>query len=155
MARTATGRLISGVLFDIRSGARHPASMSECMSWFLPDLVGGGPPFALHRFVVDPVAPPCGGRAFVCRSDQSWPKVALHKISAERGDWSSPLRPVHPGDYCGIVAPAAIWDGTGPGRVSIGGLEQAELAGAGDRCGAVLSAQFAVEGALVGLHGVQ
>jgi hypothetical protein len=41
------------------------------------------------------------------------------------------------------------------GRVSLGGLEQAELAGTGDRRGAVLNAQFAVQGALVGLHGVQ
>ena len=47
--------------------------------------------------------------------------------------------------------------GTGlawPG-VSICGLQQAELAGAGDRGGAVLNAQFAVQRALVGLHGVQ
>ena len=41
------------------------------------------------------------------------------------------------------------------GGVSLGGLKQAELAGAGDRRGAVLNAQFAVQGALVGLHGVQ
>ena len=41
------------------------------------------------------------------------------------------------------------------GRVSLGGLERAELAGPGDRRGAVLDAQFAVQGALVGLHGVQ
>ena len=41
------------------------------------------------------------------------------------------------------------------GRVSLGGLEQAELAGAGDRRGAVLDAEFAVQGALVGFHGVQ
>jgi hypothetical protein len=35
------------------------------MSSFLSDLDGGGPPFAFHRFVLDPVAKPCGGRAFV------------------------------------------------------------------------------------------
>jgi hypothetical protein len=94
-------------------------------------------------------------RPSLCRFDQRRPKVAVHEVSAGRGEWSSPLLPVHPGDYCGIVAPAAIWDGTGLGEVSIGGLEQAELAGAGDRCGAVLDAQFAVQRALVGLHGVQ
>ena len=36
-----------------------------------------------------------------------------------------------------------------------GELAQAELAGAGDRRGAVLHTQFAVQGALVGLDGVQ
>ena len=41
------------------------------------------------------------------------------------------------------------------GRGVLGGLEQAELAGAGDRRGAVLDAEFAVQGALVGFHGVQ
>ena len=41
------------------------------------------------------------------------------------------------------------------GGESRGGLEQAELAGADDRRGAVLNAQFAVQGPLVGLHGVQ
>jgi hypothetical protein len=41
------------------------------------------------------------------------------------------------------------------GAVSLGGLEQAELAAAADRRGAVLNAQFAVQGPLVGLHGVQ
>ena len=91
----------------------------------------------------------------LCRCGQSWPKAAVHEISAGRGDWSSPLLPVHPGDYCGIVRPATIWDGTGSGGVSLGGLEQAELAGAGDRRVAVLNAEFAVQGALVGLHGVQ
>jgi hypothetical protein len=30
----------------------------------LPGLVNGGPPFAFQRFVLDPVAAPCGGRAF-------------------------------------------------------------------------------------------
>ena len=45
------------------------------------------------------------------------------------------------------------WDWIG--RVSLGGLTQAELAGAGDRGGAVLDAEFAVQGALVGFHGVQ
>ena len=46
--------------------------------------------------------------------------------------------------------------GTGlAGGESPGGLKQAELAGAGDRRGAVLDAQFAVQRALVGLHGVQ
>ena len=34
-------------------------------------------------------------------------------------------------------------------------LEQAELAGSGDRGGAVLDDEFAVQGALVGFHGVQ
>ena len=43
------------------------------------------------------------------------------------------------------------WDLIGP----LERLEQAEFAGAGDRCGAVLNAQFAVQGALVGLDGVQ
>ena len=55
----------------------------------------------------------------------------------------------------GLFAPEAIWDGTGPVRVSLGRLTQAELAGAGDRRVAVLTAQFAVQRALVGLHGVQ
>ena len=90
-----------------------------------------------------------------CRCGQSWPKAALPEIAAGRGEWSSPVLPVHPGDYCGIVRPATIWDGTGSGEVSLGGLELAELAGAGDRAGAVLDAEFAVEGALVGFHGVQ
>jgi hypothetical protein len=34
------------------------------MSCSLPGLVNGGPPFAFQRFVLDPVAAPCGGRAF-------------------------------------------------------------------------------------------
>jgi hypothetical protein len=54
-----------------------------------------------------------------------------------------------------FFVPATIWDGTGPGGVSLGGLKQAELACPGDRRGAVLNAEFAVQGALVGLHGVQ
>jgi hypothetical protein len=66
-----------------------------------------------------------------------------------------PLLHVHPGDCCGIVRPAAIYDGTGLSGVSLRGLEQAELSGAGDPRGAVLNAQFAVQRALVGLHGVQ
>ena len=41
------------------------------------------------------------------------------------------------------------------GRVSLGGLEQAEFAGPGDRGVAVLHAELAVQGALVGFHGVQ
>jgi hypothetical protein len=90
-----------------------------------------------------------------CRSGQSGPKAALHEISAERGESSSPLLPVHPGDCCVIVGPATMWDGPGSGEVWLGGLEQAELAGSGDRRGAVLNAQFAVQGALVGFHGVQ
>lgn len=90
-----------------------------------------------------------------CRCGQSWPKAALHEVAAGRGEWSSPLLPVHPGDYCGIVRPATICDGTGLGEVSLGGLELAELAGAGDRRGAAFNAEFAVEGALVGFHGVQ
>ncbi len=119
-----------------------------------PGLVGGGPLFAGDHFVLDPVVAPCGGRAFVLPSDQSWPTAALHQISVERGEWSSPLRPAHPGDYCGVVASAVTWNKTGLAGVSLGGLEQAELAGAGDRGGAALNAQFAVQGALVGLHGV-
>ena len=55
----------------------------------------------------------------------------------------------------GLFGPATIWDGTGSGGVSLGGLEHAELAGADDRRGAVLDAQFAVQGTLVGFHGVQ
>jgi hypothetical protein len=35
------------------------------MSCFpFPDLVNGGPPLVFQRFVLDPVAAPCGGRAF-------------------------------------------------------------------------------------------
>ena len=60
-----------------------------------------------------------------------------------------------PGRLLRNGCPAAICDGTGLSGVSLGRLEQAELAGAGDRRGAVLNAQFAVQGALVGLHGVQ
>jgi hypothetical protein len=90
-----------------------------------------------------------------CRCGHGWPKAALHEISAERGEWSSPVPPVHPGDYCAIIRPATIWDRPGSGYVSLGGLELAELAGAGDRRRAVLDAEFAVQGALVGLHGVQ
>ena len=54
-----------------------------------------------------------------------------------------------------LFVPARMWDGPGSSGVSLGGLEQAELAGAGDRRGAVLNAEFAVQGALVGFHGVQ
>ena len=39
--------------------------------------------------------------------------------------------------------------------ISVVGLAQAELAGSGDRRAAVLDAQFAVDGALVGFHSVQ
>ena len=55
----------------------------------------------------------------------------------------------------GLLPPRRSGMGLDPGGVSLGGLEQAELAGAGDRRGAVLNAEFAVQGALVGLHGVQ
>jgi hypothetical protein len=41
------------------------------------------------------------------------------------------------------------------GRVSLGGLEQVEFSCSLDRCVAVLHAELAVEGALVGFHGVQ
>jgi hypothetical protein len=54
-----------------------------------------------------------------------------------------------------LLAPATIRDGTGSGGVSLDGLEHAELAGAGNRLGAVLNAEFSVQGALVGFHGVQ
>jgi hypothetical protein len=40
-------------------------------------------------------------------------------------------------------------------EVRAAGLQLAELAGAGHRRGAVLGAEFAVQGALVGFHGVQ
>ncbi|MGY4646371.1 hypothetical protein ACVWWN_000167 [Mycobacterium sp. URHB0021] len=40
-------------------------------------------------------------------------------------------------------------------RLLTSGLAQAELARSCDRRGAVLNAQFAVQGALVGFHGVQ
>jgi hypothetical protein len=105
--------------------------------------------------VVFSIRPVRAARPSLCRSDHSWPKVAVHEDSAGRGEWSSPLLPVHPGDYLGIVAPAAIRDGIGVGEGSICGLEQAELAAADDRRGAVLDAQFAVQRALVGLDGVQ
>jgi hypothetical protein len=90
-----------------------------------------------------------------CQCGQSWLKAALHEVAAGPGEWSSPLLPVHPGDYCAIVRPATIRDGPGSGYVSLGGLEQAELAGAGDGRVATFDAQFAVQGALVGFHGVQ
>jgi hypothetical protein len=86
---------------------------------------------------------------------QSWPTAGVYEIAAGQGEWSSPLRPVHPGGYCGFVAPATIWVETGLERVSLGGSEQAEFASADDRGSAVLDAQFAVQRALVGLHGVQ
>ena len=108
MAGTAVGRLISGVLFDSRSGARHPTS--ECMSWILPRLVGGG--VCSRWFFRSGCCVAAAAGPSLCRSDQSRPKSVLRKISAERGDWSSPLRPVHPGDPCAIVAATAIWDGT-------------------------------------------
>jgi hypothetical protein len=50
----------------------------------------------------------------------------------------------------GLFVPATTWDRAGsggPGGVSLGGLAQAELAGSGDRRGAVLNTQFAVQGA--------
>ena len=81
--------------------------------------------------------------------------AAIDETSIGRGDWSSPLRPVHPGDHGEIVAPAAIWNGTGLARASLCGLQQAELAAAGDSGGAALNTQFAVQRALVRLHGVQ
>jgi hypothetical protein len=37
--------------------------LNACPGSF-PDLVDGGPPFAFHRLALDPVAAPCGGRAF-------------------------------------------------------------------------------------------
>src|SRR3954453_17912546 len=86
---------------------------------------------------------------------ESWPTAGVYEIAAGQGEWSSPLQPVHSGGYCGFVASATIWVETGLERVSLGGSEQAELAGAGDRRSAVLNAEFAVQRALVGLHGVQ
>ena len=81
-------------------------------------------------------------------------QAALHQDSAGRGEWSPPVSPVYPGDHWGLFPRGDLGWGW-LGRVSLGGLEQAELAGTGDRRGAVLNAQFAVQGALVGLHGVQ
>lgn len=49
-----------------------------------------------------------------------------------------------------VLFPAAMWDG-----LPLDGLEQAELAGAGDGRGAVLNAEFAIQGALVSFHGVE
>ena len=51
---------------------------------------------------------------------------------------------VHPGDYCGIVRPRDDVGSAWFGRVSLGGLEQAELAGAAHRRVAVFDAEFAV-----------
>lgn len=55
----------------------------------------------------------------------------------------------------GLLAPRRSGMGLDPGGVSLGGLEHAELAGVGDRRGAALNAQFAVQGALVGFDGVE
>ena len=55
----------------------------------------------------------------------------------------------------GLFFPATMWEGPRSSGLSLGGSEQAELASAGDRRGAVLCAEFAVQGALVGLHRVQ
>jgi hypothetical protein len=100
MSRTAGGRLISGVLLDNRCGARHRAPTSECMSWFLPRLswwraaVCSSSSYSRSGRTRRAAAGPSS-----CRSDQSWPKAALHETSAERGEWSSPVRHVRPGDY--------------------------------------------------------
>src|SRR5690348_13919294 len=86
----------------------------------------------------------------LCWCGQNWPKAALSEVSAGRGESSSPVAPVHPGDCCRIVRPREDVGSARIRRVSLGGLEQAELAGAGDRRATVLGAQFAVHGALVG-----
>jgi hypothetical protein len=82
---------------------------------------------------------------------------ALHQASVVRGEWSSPLLPVHPGDLCPIVRLREAVDRPliGRRRVSLAGLAQAELAGSADRRAAVLNTQFPVHGALVSFHGVQ
>jgi hypothetical protein len=54
----------------------------------------------------------------------------------------------------GLLSPRRTGMGLAGGE-SPGGLTQAELARAGDRRGAVLNGQFAVQSALVCLHGVQ
>jgi hypothetical protein len=65
MARTATGRLITGVLFDIRSAPCIPGQrLNACRASF-PTWLVAWPPFAFHRFVLDPVGSLCGGRTFV------------------------------------------------------------------------------------------
>ena len=97
------------------------------MSWFLPGLGRWRAAVCFYSIFLDPVSAMCGGRAFVVPVWSELPKAAVHEIAAGRGEWSSPLLPVHPGDYCGIVPPATIWDGIGPGGVSLGGSEQAEL----------------------------
>ena len=55
----------------------------------------------------------------------------------------------------GLFAPATMWDWPGSGGVSLGGLEQAELSCPLDRRVPVLYAELAIQGALVGFHGVQ
>jgi hypothetical protein len=53
------------------------------------------------------------------------------------------------------VPPRRPGTGVAWGGVSLGESEQAEFAGSGDRRVAILDAHLAVQGALVGLHGVQ
>jgi hypothetical protein len=80
-----------------------------------------------------------------------------YQVSVAQGEWSSPLVPVHPGEFCSVVRlregvdrPVIVRPG-----VSLAGLTQAEFAGSADSRAAVLNAQLPVHGALVGFHGVQ
>lgn len=125
-----------------------------CLGSFPGWFVAGRRLRAIDSFVIRSPRRAAAGPS-LCRWGHCRSAAAIDEASIGRGDWSSPLRPVHPGDHGGIVAPAAIWNETGLAWVSVCGLQQAALAGAGDRGGAVLDTQFAVQRTLVGLHGVQ
>jgi hypothetical protein len=120
-APAMTTQPISWWVFDlvvgIRSGAGDPIMTSECMSWFPSRtwwmagrrLLLSFCPRSGRRDVRRPVL----RRAGVVITGR---KVAVHEVSAGRGEWSSPVAPVHPDDYCRIVRPrddrgSACWIG--------------------------------------------
>jgi hypothetical protein len=94
----------SGVLFDIRSGAGDPVLTSERMSWF-PSRTWRMAVGSLLLIVLSSIrSSRCStARPSACRCVHHWPKAAVHQVSAGRGEWSSPIPPVHPGDYCEIL----------------------------------------------------
>src|SRR4051812_43113453 len=152
MSRTAAGRLISGVLFDIRSGARHRAPTSECMSWFLPRLGCWRAHCSLFIVLFSIRSP----RRAAARPSCAGLIRAGRRLLSIRFPPSG-VTGHHPyGLFTRVITaeslpPRRSRMGLAGGGVSIGGVEQAELAGAGDRRGAGPTAPFAGPGGVGGV----
>jgi hypothetical protein len=106
---------------------------------------------ALHRFVLDPVETTCGGRPSCAGVVMTGRRLISIGVPPGGVNGHHPYRVVTRMITAGSFAPVTMWDRAGV----VGWLEQAELAGPFDCPVAVLHAEFAVQGAMVGFHGVQ